>query len=103
GKPLYSETLRLDAKALAARWGLNRRPVVGSLFAYPADTAQRDAVRSLIGDAPWRGVSLLDGLLTVRASACGTEALRRFFEDVRALLRPDVIGRENLAPRIWAT
>lgn len=103
GKPLYLEKMRLDATAFAARWGLNQRSSCGTLFACGATTAHLDAVRNLIADTPGRGVTLIDDLLICRASDDKTEAVRRFFESVRAVIRKDIVRREMYAPRIWAT
>lgn len=102
-KPLFLETMRLDAEAFAARWGLNRHSVCATLFACPATAKQLETVREIIGDAPGRGVTLIDDLLICRAWDRKTEAVRRFFESVRAALRGDIIRRENHSPRIWAT
>ena len=102
-KPIYLETMRLDAEAFIARWGLNRRSTCGTLFACSASTANLQTVRELIGDQPGRGVTLIDDLLICRASDNTTEPVRNFFESVRAVLRSDIVQRENYAPRIWAT
>lgn len=101
-KPLYLEAMRLDAEAFAARWGLNRHSVCGALFACSATKTHRDQVRELIGDAAERGVTLIDDLLICRAVDNKTEPLRRFFEQVRAAIRVDIVRRENHTPRIWA-
>lgn len=102
-KPLFMETMHLDAEAFAARWGLKRQSVCGTLFACSATKAHRDKVRELIGDEPGRGVTLIDDLLICRAVDNKTEPLRRFFERVRAAIRVDIVRRENHTPRIWAT
>ncbi|MEE9344818.1 MAG: urease accessory protein UreD [Methylococcales bacterium] len=102
-KPIYLETMRLDAEAFTARWGLNGRSTCGTLFACSASTENLQTVRELIGDQPGRGVTLIDDLLICRASDNTTEPVRNFFESVRALLRSDIVQRANYAPRIWAT
>ncbi len=102
-KPIYLETMRLDAEAFIARWGLNRRSTCGTLFACSASTANLQTVRDLIGDQPGRGVTLIDDLLICRASDNTTEPVRDFFESVRAVLRSDIVQREHYVPRIWAT
>lgn len=103
-KPIYLETMRLDAEAFTARWGLNGRSSCGTLFACPASNLNLETVRNLIGDHQTeRGVTLIDDLLICRASDNTTEPVRNFFESVRAVLRGDIIKREPYAPRIWAT
>ncbi len=103
GELFYRERLLIDARAFAANWGLNGYSACGTLFAYPANAAQLAAVQALIGDSAGRGVTLLDNLLICRALDVRADLLRDFFQDVWRLLRPDVIGREACAPRIWAT
>lgn len=102
-KPIYLETMRLDAEAFTARWGLNGRSSCGTLFACPASNTNLETVRNLIGDQTQRGVTLIDDLLICRASDNTTEPVRNFFECVRSVLRGDIIKREPYAPRIWAT
>jgi urease accessory protein len=103
GALFYRERMRIDALAFAANWGLNGHSACGTLFAYPATADQLAAVQALLGDSPGRGVTLIEDLLICRALDARADRLRDFFQDVWRLLRPDVIGREACAPRIWAT
>jgi len=103
GELCYRERLRLDARAFAENWGLRAHCACGTLFAYPAAAEQLNAVRDLIGDSAGRGVTLIDDLLICRALDDRADRLREFFQLVWRILRPDVIGREACAPRIWAT
>ena len=102
-KLIYLERMRLDAQAFAARWGLNKQSVCGTLFAIPATTKQLEKIRTLMGDTPNQGVTLIDDLLICRASNEKTEPVRNFFESVRAVIRADIVQREIHTPRIWAT
>lgn len=99
----YRERLKLDARAFAARWGLNGHSACGTMFACPASVAQLEAVQQLIGDAAGRGVTLIDDLLICRALDIRADRLRGFFQQVWAALRPDVLQRKACEPRIWAT
>jgi urease accessory protein len=101
-KPIYLETMRLDAEAFIARWGLNGCSSCGTLFACCATIENLQTVRELIGDQPRRGVTLINDLLICRAGDNTTEPVRIFFESVRAVLRSDIVQRKNYAPRIWA-
>jgi Urease accessory protein UreH len=103
GQLFYRERLLIDAQAFAANWGLNGHSACGTLFAYPANATQLAAVHALIGENTGQGVTLLDDLLICRALDARADRLRDFFQDVWRLLRPEVIGREACAPRIWAT
>jgi urease accessory protein len=102
-QPLFLERLHLDAKAFAARWGLQGFSACGTLFASPANAGSLDAVRQLIGDSQGRGVTLIDNLLVCRAVDDRSDRLRGFFEQVWAIVRPDSVQRKACAPRIWAT
>lgn len=102
-QPLFLERLHLDAKAFAARWGLNGFSACGTLFARPAGAESLAAVQQLIGDSKGRGVTLIDDLLVCRAIDDRSDRLRGFFEQVWAIVRPDSVQRKACAPRIWAT
>ena len=102
-KLIYLERMRLDAQAFAARWGLNKQSVCGTLFAIPATTKQLEKIRTLMGDTSNQGVTLIDDLLICRASNEKTEPVRNFFESVRAAIRADIVQRKVHTPRIWAT
>jgi urease accessory protein len=102
-QPLFLEHLRLDAKAFAARWGLQGHSACGTLFACPASHECLMAVQALIADTPGRGVTGIDDLLVCRAIDHRSDRLRGFFEQVWALVRPDTAQRELNKPRIWAT
>lgn len=103
GRPLFLERLHLDAKAFAARWGLQGLSACSTLFASPAGAESLAAVQQLIGDSKGRGVTLIDELLVCRAIDSRSDRLRGFFEQVWAVVRPDSIQRKVCAPRIWAT
>lgn len=102
-QPLLLERLRLDAQAFAARWGMQGFSSCATLFATPAGAESLAAVQALIGDKPGLGVTRLDNLLVCRGLDERSDRLRGFFEQVWALLRPDVVQRKVCAPRIWAT
>lgn len=103
GKPLFLEKMRLDSEAFLARWGLNGCSSCGTLFASGANTANLEAVRALIADAPGQGVTLIDDLLICRASSEKNQSVRSFFENVRNLIRNDIVRQQPYTPRIWAT
>lgn len=102
-KPIFLERLQLDAKAFAARWGLQGFSACGTLFATPASSESLAAVQSLIGDTQGLGVTRIDNVLVCRGMDNRTDALRHFFEQVWAIVRPDTLQCNACAPRIWAT
>ncbi|MCX7087017.1 MAG: urease accessory protein UreD [Methylococcales bacterium] len=102
-QPLLLERLRLDAKAFAARWGMQGFSACGTLFATPISATSLTAVQALIGEAEGRGVTQIDNLLVCRALDSRSDRLRGFFEQVWAIVRPDTMQRQVCTPRIWAT
>jgi urease accessory protein len=102
-KPVLIERLRLDQAAFKARWGLQGLSACGALFAKPANRNTLEAVQALIANVPHRGVTLIDDLLICRALDQRCDKLRIFFEQVYAVIRPNVVGKTICQPRIWAT
>ncbi|WP_411725755.1 urease accessory protein UreD [Methyloglobulus sp.] len=102
-RPLFLERLRLDARAFAARWGLQGFSACGTLFATPASAESLLAVQNLIGDTKGRGVTRIDELLVCRGLDSRSDRLRGFFEQVWGIVRPDTVELNACAPRIWAT
>lgn len=102
GQPFHTERMLLDSAAVKSNWGLQGCSSCGTLFAVPATVKALERVRELIGDAPGRGVTLIDDVLICRAIDARADRLRAFFQTVWAVLRPDVLQRADLPPRIWA-
>jgi urease accessory protein len=108
--PVFIDRLRLkgDSPARGARWGLAGQECVGTLLATPAKRDAVEAVRGLLadppqGERPLAAVSLVDGVLVLRALAPQAEAVRNLFIAAWRMLRPAIIGRDAVPPRIWAT
>lgn len=106
-RPLLIDHLRLSGAgpAFAAAWGLAAKPVLGTFLACPATAADvaaaRDATSSL--NDVTLGLSLVDGLLVGRVLAAQADAAMRAFLLLWKLLRPRLLGRDAVLPRIWAT
>lgn len=103
GSLFYLERLRLDAQAFEANWGLQGHAALATLFAYPCDPQLLSAVQALIAESSDKGVTQMDELLICRAMNTRADQLRKFFEQVRAILRPNILGKADYSPRIWAT
>jgi len=73
------------------------------LLATPAIRAQVECIRELVADERCAAVSLADGGLVLRALAPQAQAVRKLFIAAWQRLRPTVIGREAVLPRIWNT
>ena len=104
-EPVFIDRLRLagDSAARHARWGLAGQEAIGTLLATPASAAHVDAVRALLVDKPLAAVSLVDGVLVVRALAPQAAPVRELFAAAWRVLRPAILGRPAHAPRIWST
>lgn len=113
--PLAIESLDLgrgrdaENELLAARFALRGEPVVASLYAAPASGQIQPALVERVRDAlgePARGlcsVSSLQELLVVRALGPNVEGVRASLIRAWTVLRPAIVGREAIQPRIWAT
>nr|WP_298728309.1 urease accessory protein UreD [uncultured Steroidobacter sp.] len=100
GAPLFIDRLRISGDT---RWGLGGHEAVGTSLAYPATRAMVDAVRNLQSPAVELGVTLVDNVLVCRALAAQAEPIKRAFVDIWQTLRPSLLDRPAVAPRIWAT
>jgi urease accessory protein len=100
GVPRMLDHLRLDGtgEAMRAPFGLAGQPVLGTLFAYPANDALLDAARAITS-----ACSLVDGVLVCRAVGAQADAVRTLFNSIWQRLRPGMMARAAVAPRIWAT
>jgi urease accessory protein len=118
--PLFIERGDFDGSAPvhAARWGLGGAPIMGTLLAapgLPVDHAAIAAIRELGAGLP-RGdlgaVTRLDGsgeaqhdrsLLCCRYVGASAERGARYLREAWRLIRPPLLGRPAVAPRIWST
>jgi urease accessory protein len=103
--PIFLDRLRLrgEAEARGARWGLAGQEAVGTLLATPATREDVETLRGLVADQSCAAVSLVDGVLVLRALAPQAEAVRNLFISAWQHLRPRVMGRAAVLPRIWNT
>jgi len=103
--PIFVDRLRLagESPARGAVWGLAGQEAIGTLLATPATRAQVESIRELVADERFAAVSLVDGVLVLRALAPQAEAVRKLFIAAWQRLRPAIIGREAVLPRIWNT
>jgi urease accessory protein len=103
--PAFIDRLRLtgDSRARGAAWGLAGCEALGTLLATPASDAHLDAIRDLLAGCTHAAASRVDGVLVLRVLAAQAEPIRKLFIRAWRLLRPEVIGREAVPPRIWST
>jgi urease accessory protein len=105
GKLLWHERQRVVGGdgLLDSPIGLDGKTVFGTLLVTgDIDSELLDACRSLSG--PVRGdLTQLPGLLVARCLADEALHARAWMIELWKLLRPAVLGREAVAPRIWST
>lgn len=102
GRPLLLERLRGASGGVA---GLRHHTTCATFMAVPADAAALEVARIILGRAcdVVAGATLIGDLLVVRGLATHCEPLAGMFLDLWAGLRPVVLGRAAVAPRIWRT
>jgi urease accessory protein len=103
--PFFLDRLRIagGAAARTAAWGLAGHEAIGTLLATPATAAYVESIRGLIADQPFAAVTLVDGVLVLRALAAQAHEIRHLFIAAWQHLRPAIVGRAAANPRIWAT
>jgi len=111
GRPIAVERGTFDggAPVHAARWGLGGATVMGTLLGAPApDEATLQALQHLpetLTHGDLGGATVLGGgaAIACRYLGASAERGRRFLQAAWAILRPALLGRPALPPRIWAT
>jgi urease accessory protein len=117
GAPIFIERGRFDggAPAAAAPWGLGGATVLSLVMASPAPgPAVIDELRALAAAATAdaaapavdrAAVTVLGGneVLVVRHLGGLAERARAFVHAVWRIVRPELLGRAAVAPRIWST
>ena len=117
GRPLLIERGRYDASdgVMSARWGLGGAGVLGLLVSAPApEAAVVEGVRALAAAAT-TATTTADGdigavtvvgdgdVMIVRVLGRDAERARTFLHDAWRLVRPTLLGRPAVPPRVWAT
>ena len=108
GQPVLLERQRvLSAESLDAAAGMRGFPMLAVLMATPCDESHLQKVQLLLegmkDDGEPIGVTLVDGLLVVRALGWQTEQLQKKLIPVWQELRQSLLQRPAVMPRIWAT
>lgn len=101
GSPLLIDRLRISGAD--ARWGLRGHEAIGTMLAFPATRPMIAAIRELSPANVELGVTLVDKLLVCRALAAQGEPIKRAFTASWQTLRPQLLDRPAVLPRIWAT
>jgi urease accessory protein len=105
-RPLLLERVTIHAASLSASWGLAGRSTLGTWVGFPAQLEDLEAARAIVdttcGDST-AACTLVDGVLVCRALGGRADRLKQVFVELWRGLRPSLIGREAVAPRVWAT
>jgi urease accessory protein len=113
GAPLFYERSAYEggSTTLTAPWGLGGASVVGVLVALPFDRRLLDDARDAVADAfeaadaPSErvGLTCVGDVLIARVLASRARHARRALELVYRFVRPHVLAKDAVLPRIWAT
>ena len=103
GKPLLLERLAVDGASLSGTATLRDQPVIATLVATGADKAVLENARKIAGVETYNGVTLLGDVLVCRYLGDSTEQARKLFVAIWKQIRPGLIGKEAVLPRICAT
>ncbi len=103
GKPLWLErgTIEGGGKLMTSPAGLAGHTVCGTLIC-----CAQDLNASIVSDCrriPGIASTLLPGVLVARYLGDSSEEAKRAFVRLWSILRPAVLGREAVEPRIWRT
>ncbi len=106
-QPLLLDRLRVrNAQALDGAAGLRGYPMSALFVATPCDTAHLAQARAVLAQQPCDepiGLTLVDGVLVLRALGIKTERLQARMIPVWQSLREALLKRPAVIPRIWAT
>ena len=94
-----------DAQLLHSPLGLQGQPVFGTFIAAggPVDDETLNLCRGIAAVSGEVGTTRLPGVLLARYRGASTEAARACFVALWSVVRPRLVGRAAVAPRIWNT
>lgn len=105
-KLLFIENMRVsNENSLRAQAGLRGYPLQASLLAFPCDQAMLISVRHQLEqlNSTLIAATLIDGLLVVRVLGDNSERIKQQLTQIWQVLRPAMLKRFAVIPRIWAT
>ena len=107
GKLLINETQRVQSEQqLTAASGLRGFPMCATFYATKCDQNLLEKVQSIINQREVTfpiGATMLDDLLVIRVLCDRSEKILREFIHFWQILRPEILNKEAVSPRIWAT
>lgn len=96
----------LDKQTLDAAASLRGQAIQATLLAFPCNENHLERVRDQLTKhetSKLLAVTLIDGLLVVRALGNNSETLKNQLIEIWQALRPKLLDRNAVLPRIWAT
>ncbi|OOZ45337.1 urease accessory protein UreD [Solemya velum gill symbiont] len=105
-RPLLIDRLVItDIESQQGTATLRDCPVVATMLATTATSDELELARKIAQENPDAnlGFTLVDGLLVGRYLGESTEKARNLFIQTWMVIRPSILGRDAVAPRIWAT
>lgn len=106
GRPLLLERLVMTRANLSPNWGMANHHALGTALFHPAGRRELESARASVPQNctdRTHACTLIENVLVCRAVAHRTDCLRQSFAALWRALRPDLVGREAVTPRIWAT
>jgi urease accessory protein len=107
GAPVLLERIIIERACLASRWGLAGHAAMGTWLAFPASPAQLALACAHVTAINCADLTLactlVDGALSCRGIAVRADRLKQAFIDLWSELRPELLARPAIMPRIWAT
>ncbi len=106
GRPVLLERLSLSNPCLSARWGMAGHAALGTALFFPAQRPDLDLANASLAENcadMTLACTLVDGVLICRGLAQRADRLKLAFVSLWRALRPALLGREAVLPRIWAT
>ena len=94
-----------DSPMLMAMAGLNHAPVFGTFLVASVDLSNDliTVLRSIDADSAQSAITRLPGVIVARYRGASGQAARTYFVQLWRILRPRLIGRDAVPPRIWNT
>lgn len=111
GRPVFSERTRVPGLATShlqdAAWGLDGAVAMGTLVAYCPEGFDEQQTRVLreavVAEGGRCAITRVDELMVVRALGLSAAFVRQTLARAWQTLRPWVMGKPAVAPRIWST
>lgn len=104
--PLLLERLNMTQESQRGRFGLQGHAAFGTALLFPAGAAELELARQCLpancADL-LLACTLVDGVLVCRGTGRRADRLKEAFVRWWQALRPAVLGREAVRPRIWST